>query len=148
MHISINWHCPHQDARNIKDEIILKLFKSNHLEAYKIEYGRLSGYENVIREDHQNCLFDKRETFYNKLSTRKKRWETFLVKRVTIKVFHQHEQGDSSCIFLKDGPHGLIFRGKETWSKITWNWDLSLLERFVVNMQRGTMKYESSESIW
>ena len=89
MHVSINWHCPHQDARNIKDEIILTLFKSNHLEAYKIEYGRLSGYENVIREDHQNCLFDKKGTFYNKLSTRKKRWETFLAKRVMIKVFHQ-----------------------------------------------------------
>ena len=25
---------------------------------------------------------------------------------------------------------------------MTWNWDLSLLENFVVNVQRATMKYE------
>ena len=29
--------------RNIKDEIILELFKSNHLQAYEKEYGTLGG---------------------------------------------------------------------------------------------------------
>ena len=52
--------------RYIKDEIILKVFKSNHLQAYKKEYWRLRGYERINSEDHQNCLFDKREIFYDK----------------------------------------------------------------------------------
>ena len=37
---------------------------------------------------------------------------------------------------------GLNFRGKKSWSKMTWNWDLSLLEKFVVNMQCAAMKCE------
>ena len=38
--------------------------------------------------------------------------------------------------------NGLIFRGKESCPKITWNWDISLLEKFIVNLQRATMKSE------
>ena len=37
----------------------LEVFKSNHLQAYEKEYCRLSGYEVIIRQDHQNCLFNK-----------------------------------------------------------------------------------------
>ena len=64
--------------RNIKDEIILEVFKSNHLQAYEKEYWRLSGYKRIIREDHQNSLFNKREIPYFKLSACKKKWETLL----------------------------------------------------------------------
>ena len=31
----------------------------------------------IIREDHHNYLFDKREISYDKRSACKKRWETF-----------------------------------------------------------------------
>ena len=41
----------------------------------------ISGYERIISEDHQNCLFDEREISYDKPSTCKKRWETFLKKQ-------------------------------------------------------------------
>ena len=41
-------------------------------------YWRLSGYERIIRVDQQNCLFDKREIFYDKPSTCEKRWVPFL----------------------------------------------------------------------
>ena len=55
--------------RKIKDEIIMEVFKSNHLQPYEREYWRLRGYEKIIREDHQNCLFDKKEMSYDKPST-------------------------------------------------------------------------------
>ena len=64
--------------RNIKYEIILEVFKSNYLQAYGKECWRLSGYERIIRDDHKNCLFDKREISYDKPSVFEKRWETFL----------------------------------------------------------------------
>ena len=57
---------------------MLEVFKSNHLQAYEKEYWRLSGYDKIIRVDHQNCLFGKREISYEKPSACKKRWETFL----------------------------------------------------------------------
>ena len=38
--------------------------------------------------------------------------------------------------------NGLILRGKESWPKMTWKWDLSLLENFVVKMQSATTKFE------
>ena len=38
---------------------------------YEKEYWKLSGYERIIRKDHQNCLFDDKEIAC------KKRWETF-----------------------------------------------------------------------
>ena len=37
--------------------------------------------------------------------------------------------------------NGLIFRGKESWPKMTWNWGLNLLKKFAVNGQCATMKY-------
>ena len=43
----------------------------------KKKHWRLSGYEKIIREDNQNCLFNKREISYKKPSARNKRWETF-----------------------------------------------------------------------
>ena len=64
--------------RNIKYEIILEIFKSNHQQAYGKEYWRLSGDKRIIREDRKNCLFDKREISYNEPSACEKRWETFL----------------------------------------------------------------------
>ena len=57
--VSIYWRYLHEDAdlfRNIKDKIILEVFKSNHLQAYEKEYWRLSGYKRIIKEDRQNCL--------------------------------------------------------------------------------------------
>ena len=80
--VSINWRYLHQDAgkdlfSNIKYEIILEVFKSNHLWAYGKEYWRLIDYKRIIREDHKNCLFDKREISYDKPSACEKRWETF-----------------------------------------------------------------------
>ena len=66
--------------RYIKDEIILEVFKSNHLQAYEREYWRLNGYKRIIREDHQNCLFHKREVSYDKPRACRKRWQTFFVK--------------------------------------------------------------------
>ena len=41
--------------RHIKYKITLEIFKSNQLQAYEKENCRLSGYERIIREDHQNC---------------------------------------------------------------------------------------------
>ena len=38
--------------------------------------------------------------------------------------------------------NGLIFRGNKSWPKMTWNWDLSLFKKFVVNVQCATMKHE------
>ena len=38
--------------------------------------------------------------------------------------------------------NGLTFRGKESCPKMTWNWDLGLLEKFTLNLERATMKYE------
>ena len=70
--------CTKKLFRNIKYEIILEVFKSNHLQAYGKEgkeYWRLSRYKRIIREDHQNCLFDKREISYDKPRDCKKRWE-------------------------------------------------------------------------
>ena len=64
--------------RNIKYKITLEVFKSNHLQTYEKDYWRLSGYKRIIREDHQNCLFGKREISYDKLSACEKRWETFI----------------------------------------------------------------------
>ena len=58
----------------------MEVFKINHLQAYEEKYWRLSAYERIIREDHQNCLFDKREVSYDKPSACKKRWENFFVK--------------------------------------------------------------------
>ena len=56
----------------------MEVLKSNHLQAHGKEYWRLSGYKRIIREDHKNCLFDKREISYDKSSACEKRWETFL----------------------------------------------------------------------
>ena len=41
---SIHWRYLHQDAgKTYSDEIILKVFKRNHLQAYEEEYWRLGG---------------------------------------------------------------------------------------------------------
>ena len=64
--------------KNIKYEVTLEVFKSNHLQAYGKEHWNPSSYKRIIREDHLNVLFHKREISYNKSSACKKRWETFL----------------------------------------------------------------------
>ena len=64
--------------RNIKDEIILEVFRSKHLQAYEKEYWRLRGDKRLMREDHQNYFFDKRELSYDKPSACRKRWEIFV----------------------------------------------------------------------
>ena len=47
--------------RNIKYDDTGSIFKSNNLQPYEKEYWKLSGYERIIREYHQNCLFYKKE---------------------------------------------------------------------------------------
>ena len=69
----------HEDAdlsRNIKDRIILEVFKSKHLQAYEKEYWRLTGYESIIKEGRPNSF--KKSS--DKPSACKKRWKTFLQK--------------------------------------------------------------------
>ena len=51
------------------------------MQVYEKEYWRLSGYERIIREVHQNCLFPKTETSFDKPSACKKRYETFFIKK-------------------------------------------------------------------
>ena len=53
--------------------MILEVFRSNHLQAYEKEYWTFGGYERIIKEDHQNCLFDKREISHDKPSACEKR---------------------------------------------------------------------------
>ena len=86
--VSINQRHLHQDAGKTyrKWDHAGSIFQSNHLQAYEKEYWRLSAYERIIREDYQNCLFDKREISYDKSSACEKRWETFLLKRVMVKA--------------------------------------------------------------
>ena len=70
--VSINWRYLHEDTvlfRNIKDKIILEVFKSNHLQAYEKEYWKVSGHERIIKEGRQNCVTKS----YHKPSAFKKR---------------------------------------------------------------------------
>ena len=62
--------CRKNFFRNIKYEIILEAFKSNHLQAYEKEYWRLSGYKKVIREDRHRRK-EKKEIFHDKPSNGK-----------------------------------------------------------------------------
>ena len=151
MDVSTNWFNLHQDVgktyseiRNIKDEIILEVFKSKHLQAYEKESWRLSGYKRKIREDHHNYLFDKRELPYGKPSACKNRWEIFCVKRLMAKQAFRHPFARRQFVELckRLAWNGLMFKGKESWPKMIWNWDLSLLKKFVVNMQCATVKYQ------
>ena len=64
--------------RNIKYEIILEVFRSIYLQEYEKEYWRLTGYKRAIREDHQNCLFNKIKIYYDKRSACENKWETFM----------------------------------------------------------------------
>ena len=41
----------------------------------------LETYERIIKQNHQNCLFDKREISHDKPSACEKRWEPFLQKK-------------------------------------------------------------------
>ena len=67
--------------QNIKVKIILKVFKSNHLQTNEKEYWRLSV---RFTKSHQNYLLDKREKSCNKPSTCKKR--NFCVKTKMVKA--------------------------------------------------------------
>ena len=70
--VFINWRYLHQDAGKTYPEIsdmrsywkYSKVTICSHIK----EYWRLSGYERIIREDHQNSLFNKREISYAKPS--------------------------------------------------------------------------------
>ena len=131
--------------RNIKYQVILEVFKSNHLQAYEKEYWRLSSYKRIIRKDHQNFLFQKTEISYHKSSLCKKDGKIFCNKRVMVKA------GIPSSI-SKETVHRLLpmknlkwthFRRKELCPKMTWNWDFSLLKKLIENLQLPTTtKYE------
>lgn len=72
----------HQDAKKtiyVKDKIILKIIKSNYMQAYEKEYLGLSCYKRIIKEDQQ-YLLGKRKTSYDKPSAYKNRWEMFVLK--------------------------------------------------------------------
>ena len=64
----------------------MEVFKSNHLQAYEKEYWRLSGYKRIIRDNHQNCLFDKRQISYNKPSACTRKMGNVFVNRVMVKT--------------------------------------------------------------
>ena len=51
----------------------MEVFKRNHLQRYEKEHWRLSGYKIIIKEDHETCLFGKRETFYDKAYGKRER---------------------------------------------------------------------------
>ena len=68
--VSINWRYLHQDAGKTYSKIS-NMRSCRHM---KKIIGDLSGYERIIREDHQNCLLDKREISYNKPKTCEKRF--------------------------------------------------------------------------
>ena len=98
MHPLIGTICRKNLLRNIKDKIILEVFKSNHPQANQKEFWRLSGYEKIIREDHENCLFDKRKISYrNQVLARMDR-KLFCKKKSNGKSRCStiHYQGDSS----------------------------------------------------
>ena len=103
LHVFINWCYLHQDAGKTYSGILkIRSTRSIQRQPYpriwKRILERLSGYERIIKEDHQHCLFDKREASYDKPSSCKKRWETFLWKTSNSKSSHFtiHYWGDSS----------------------------------------------------
>ena len=82
--VSIHWRYLHQDAGKTYSEIskmrsYWKYSKATICRHMKKNIGDLVGdLQNKIREDHQNYQFNKREISYDKPSSCKKRWETFV----------------------------------------------------------------------
>ena len=98
----------------------MEVFKNNHLQVYEKEYWRLSGYERIIMEDHENCLFHKREISYNKLSTCKKKWDIFCKKKVLVKAdIPAFISTETVRRVLLKTDLKWTFRGKESFAKIT-----------------------------
>ena len=89
-----------------------------------LETLRKKVYERIIREDHQNYQFDKREISYDKPSSWEKR--KLCVKRVMIKALIPQPIGKEAAVRVlrKVGMNKLVFGGKESWPKMTWNWGL------------------------
>ena len=77
---SINWFYLHQDAGKTYLEIsnmrsYWKYSKATICGHMKKNMGdNIIGHERILRKDHQNCLFHKREISYDKASACKKRW--------------------------------------------------------------------------
>ena len=83
--VSIHWHYPHQDAGKTYSEIskmrsYWKYSKATICRHMKKNIGDLvvDLRKNNQGKDHQNYQFDKREVSYDKPSSCKKRWETFV----------------------------------------------------------------------
>ena len=66
------------------------------------------------------------------------KYKNFLLKIIQVSPWHFFVEFCERLTW-----NGLIFRGKESCPKITWIWDLSLLGKFIVNVQRATMKYKT-----
>ena len=73
--------CRKKLFRNIKYEIILEVFKTNHLKVYEKEYWILSCYERIIREDHQNLSFPQKRNILQKTKCFQEEMGKFLVKK-------------------------------------------------------------------
>ena len=83
--VSINWRYLHQDTGKTYSELskirsYWTYSKATIRRLNEKEYCRLSGYERIVTEDHQNCLSGKREVSNDKPSACKKRWEMFCQK--------------------------------------------------------------------
>ena len=89
-----------------------------------LETIRKKVYERKIREENQNYQFDKREISYDKPSSWEKR--KLCVKRVMIKALIPQPIGKEAAVRVlrKVGMNKLVFGGKESWPKMTWNWGL------------------------
>ena len=57
----------------------VNLNHTNKFKNFLLKITQLSP-ERIIRQDHQNCLFDKR------MNQEETKWETFLQKRVMVKA--------------------------------------------------------------
>ena len=114
---------------------MLNVLKSNNLEAYEKEYSRLSGYERIIREDHQNC--------HDKPSTCKKRWETFFCKiRVIVEAgIPPYITEETICRVLpKTDLKWTYFQRKGILTKNDLKWTLKFSRK--VCRKRAMCKYE------
>ena len=69
----------------MKDEIILEVLKSNHLQVCEKECWKLSCYKRIIRGDHQNYFLDKRNILRQTKHLQEK-IRNFCIKRVMVKA--------------------------------------------------------------
>ena len=73
--------------KNFKDEIILEVFKSNHLQLYEKEYWRLTGrFTKEYSEKTTKLPVSSKRNILHKIKRLQKKMENFCVKRVMVKT--------------------------------------------------------------